>query len=153
METENQSSVSPCLGVPYSAKGAPIQSLRLSLRRNTETPGKTLLSLSARAPPRPYNPGRPVALTPGTRLGVYEVIAQIGAGGMGEVYRARDTKLGRSVAVKVLPEAWAEDPERIARLEREAKVLASLNHHNPRARTSRTPPIAGSAFDRCPISK
>src|SRR5690349_10496380 len=64
----------------------------------------------------------------GTRLGLYEIVALIGAGGMGEVYRARDTKLGRSVAVKILPEASASDPERIARFEREAKVLASLNH-------------------------
>ena len=66
----------------------------------------------------------------GARLGVYEVIAAIGAGGMGEVYRARDTKLGREVALKVLPEALATDPERLARFEREAKLLASLNHPN-----------------------
>src|SRR5262245_49712453 len=64
----------------------------------------------------------------GTRLGVYEVLAQIGAGGMGEVYRARDTKLGREVALKVLPDTVAADPDRIARLEREAKALAALNH-------------------------
>jgi serine/threonine protein kinase/Tol biopolymer transport system component len=69
-----------------------------------------------------------VALTAGTRLGPYEVIAQIGAGGMGEVYRARDTKLGREVAIKILPEFFAGDPERIARFEREAKTLAALNH-------------------------
>jgi eukaryotic-like serine/threonine-protein kinase len=67
-------------------------------------------------------------LTAGTRLGVYEILAPLGAGGMGEVYRAHDTKLGRSVAVKVLSEALASDPDRIARFEREAKVLASLNH-------------------------
>src|SRR5262245_47493933 len=65
---------------------------------------------------------------PGTRLGPYEIESAIGAGGMGEVYRARDTKLGRTVAIKVLPDALAADPERIARFEREAKVLASLNH-------------------------
>src|SRR5262252_4846134 len=67
-------------------------------------------------------------LTPGQRLGAYEILARLGAGGMGEVYRARDTKLGREVAVKPLPEAFACDPERMARFEREAKVLASLNH-------------------------
>src|SRR3989442_12680978 len=69
-----------------------------------------------------------MALTNGTRLGLYEVVAAIGAGGMGEVYRARDTKLGRSVAVKVLPDALASDADRIARFEREAKALAALNH-------------------------
>jgi eukaryotic-like serine/threonine-protein kinase len=66
----------------------------------------------------------------GTRLGVYEVVAQIGAGGMGEVYRAHDTRLNRNVALKVLPEAFSRDMERMARFEREAKVLASLNHTN-----------------------
>jgi tRNA A-37 threonylcarbamoyl transferase component Bud32 len=71
-----------------------------------------------------------VALTPGTRLGVYEVTAQIGAGGMGEVYRARDTKLDREVALKVLPELFVSDPERVARFQREAKTLAALNHPN-----------------------
>jgi serine/threonine protein kinase len=67
-------------------------------------------------------------LSAGVRLGPYEILAQIGAGGMGEVYRARDTKLGRQVAIKVLPESVASDPDRISRFEREAKVLASLNH-------------------------
>ena len=71
-----------------------------------------------------------MAIPGGTRLGVYEVVAQIGAGGMGEVYRARDTRLNRDVALKVLPEAFARDSERMARFEREAKVLASLNHPN-----------------------
>ncbi len=65
-----------------------------------------------------------------TKLGPYEIIASIGAGGMGEVYRAKDTKLEREVAIKVLPPAVAQDPERLARFEREAKVLASLNHPN-----------------------
>src|SRR5690242_15817006 len=69
-------------------------------------------------------------LAVGTRLGPYEIVAPIGAGGMGEVYRARDTKLDREVAIKVLPAAFAQDPERLARFEREAKVLAALNHPN-----------------------
>jgi serine/threonine protein kinase len=69
-------------------------------------------------------------MTPGTKLGPYEILAPIGAGGMGEVYRARDTKLKRDVALKVLPEAFAVDPERMARFQREAEVLASLNHPN-----------------------
>jgi serine/threonine-protein kinase len=69
-----------------------------------------------------------VTLAPGTRLGPYEIVAPLGAGGMGEVYRATDTKLGRHVAIKVLPRALASDPERMARFEREARVLASLNH-------------------------
>src|SRR6202007_957829 len=66
----------------------------------------------------------------GTRLGSYEVLVSIGAGGMGEVYRAHDTKLGRDVAIKVLPEAFAHDPERLSRFQREAKMLAALNHPN-----------------------
>ena len=69
-------------------------------------------------------------LQPGTTLGPYSVTAKIGEGGMGEVYRARDTKLDRDVALKVLPEAFTQDPDRLARFEREAKVLASLNHPN-----------------------
>ena len=64
----------------------------------------------------------------GTRVGLYEVIAAVGRGGMGEVYRARDTRLGRDVALKILPETFANDPERLARFEREAQLLASLNH-------------------------
>ena len=71
-----------------------------------------------------------MALNPGTTLGVYEVLAAIGAGGMGEVYKARDTKLDRDVALKILPDAFVNDPERLARFQREAKVLASLNHPN-----------------------
>jgi serine/threonine protein kinase len=71
-----------------------------------------------------------VALTSGTRLGPYEIVSALGAGGMGEVYRARDTKLDRDVAIKILPELFTHDPDRLARFEREAKTLASLNHPN-----------------------
>jgi serine/threonine protein kinase len=69
-----------------------------------------------------------MAIAIGTHLGPYEIVSAIGAGGMGEVYRARDTNLGREVAIKVLPETFAHDPERLARFEREAKTLAALNH-------------------------
>jgi serine/threonine-protein kinase len=71
-----------------------------------------------------------VALAPGTRLGPYEILSALGAGGMGEVYRARDAKLSRDVAIKVLPDTVAHDPDRLARFEREAKTLAALNHPN-----------------------
>jgi eukaryotic-like serine/threonine-protein kinase len=71
-----------------------------------------------------------MAIPSGSKLGSYEVVAQIGAGGMGEVYRAHDTKLGRDVAIKVLPEAFAHDAERLSRFQREAKMLAQLNHTN-----------------------
>jgi serine/threonine protein kinase/dipeptidyl aminopeptidase/acylaminoacyl peptidase len=71
-----------------------------------------------------------MSLASGTRIGVYEVAALIGAGGMGEVYRARDTRLNRDVALKVLPELFSRDTQRMARFEREAKLLASLNHPN-----------------------
>ena len=71
-----------------------------------------------------------MALARGTRLGVYEVTAPIGEGGMGQVYQARDTKLNRDVALKVLPDSLAHDPERLARFTREAQTLASLNHPN-----------------------
>src|SRR3990172_12230347 len=69
-------------------------------------------------------------LSSGTKLGTYEITALIGAGGMGEVYQAHDTKLGRNVAIKVLPEQFARDPQRLARFQREAKLLAALNHPN-----------------------
>ena len=71
-----------------------------------------------------------MALIPGTRLGVYEVTSQIGEGGMGQLFRARDTTLNRDVALKVLPDSFANDAERLARLTREAQTLASLNHPN-----------------------
>ncbi len=71
-----------------------------------------------------------MAVSPGTRLGAYEIISALGAGGMGEVYRARDTKLNRDVALKVLPPAFTGDPDRVARFAREARLLASLNHPN-----------------------
>ena len=71
-----------------------------------------------------------MALAPGARLGPYEILSLIGAGGMGEVYRARDSKLNRDVAIKVLPELFTADPDRLARFRREAQVLASLNHPN-----------------------
>src|SRR5260370_12221678 len=69
-------------------------------------------------------------LSAGIRLGPYEILAPLGAGGMGEVYRAHDSKLGRDVAIKVLPAALANDPDYMARFRREAQVLASLNHPN-----------------------
>src|ERR1700719_335495 len=69
-------------------------------------------------------------ISTGTRFGSYEILSAIGAGGMGEVYRAHDTKLGRDVAIKVPPEAFAHDAERLSRFQREAKMLASLNHPN-----------------------
>lgn len=69
-------------------------------------------------------------LTPGARLGSYEITAAIGRGGMGEVFRARDTRLQRDVAIKVLPELFAADRERLARFQREAQALAAVNHPN-----------------------
>ena len=71
-----------------------------------------------------------MALDPGTRIGTYEITSAIGAGGMGEVYRARDTRLNRDVALKILPPAVASDHDRVARFEREAEMLAALNHPN-----------------------
>src|SRR5205085_6549428 len=77
---------------------------------------------------RPYNPRHTLAFSSGARLGAYEIVAQIGAGGMGQVYRATDTKLNRDVALKVLPDSFANDADRLARFTREAQTLASLNH-------------------------
>src|ERR1700676_1941071 len=69
-------------------------------------------------------------LAPGTKLGPYEIASAIGAGGMGEVYKAHDTRLGRDTAIKVLPETFAHDADRLSRFQREAKMLVSLNHPN-----------------------
>ena len=79
-----------------------------------------------------------MSLHPGTTLGPYEVVAEIGKGGIGEGYRARDTKLDRDVALKVLPEAFTADPDRLARFGRKAKVLASLNHRSVTAPAKKT---------------
>ena len=69
-------------------------------------------------------------LSPGTKLGPYEILSAIGAGGMGEVYRAKDPRLGREVAIKVLPASFSQDADRVARFEREAQLLAALNQPN-----------------------
>src|SRR5687768_13703785 len=69
-----------------------------------------------------------MSLAPGTRIGPYEIVSMVGAGGMGEVYRARDPKLQRDVALKILPEVFASDSDRLARFQREARTLAALNH-------------------------
>src|SRR5216683_5985390 len=69
-----------------------------------------------------------MSLPSGARLGPYEIVSALGAGGMGEVYRARDTKLNRDVALKIIPDAFASDPDRLARFTREAQTLAALNH-------------------------
>src|SRR5213083_2538663 len=71
-----------------------------------------------------------MTLDPGRRLGPYEILAPLGAGGMGEVYRARDTRLGREVAVKVLPASFASDADRLRRFEQEARTIGMLNHPN-----------------------
>src|SRR5687768_13357992 len=86
-----------------------------------------------RARTRQSNNGRPgmnMDLTPGTFVGPYEITGLLGAGGMGQVYRARDAKLGRDVAIKILPGHWLDDPDRLQRFDREARTLASLNHPN-----------------------
>src|SRR6478672_6209417 len=91
--------------------------------------GETAKTKGPQDAPAPLR-GEAVTLPPGSRFGAYEILSPLGAGGMGEVYRARDTKLGREVAIKIIPPALAQDPDRLARFEREAKVLASLNHPN-----------------------
>jgi hypothetical protein len=80
-----------------------------------------------------------VPLTAGSRLGPYEILSPLGAGGMGEVYRARDKKLDRDVAVKVLPQSVAADPDTLARFEREAKAVAALSHQDRLVRASANP--------------
>ena len=71
-----------------------------------------------------------MTLAPGTKLGPYEILAPLGAGGMGEVYRARDSRLGSEVALKVLPESFSKDADRLRRFEQEARAVAALNHPN-----------------------
>ena len=71
-----------------------------------------------------------MSLAPGSKLGPYEILAPVGAGGMGEVWRARDARLGREVAIKILPEGFAQHPDRLRRFEQEARVVATLNHPN-----------------------
>ena len=103
------------------------------LRREVESLLDAHLAAAGRFMESPAIEGRSAAMRPiasGTRLGPYEIVGLVGAGGMGEVYRARDTKLNRDVALKILPDAFAADAERLARFEREAQVLASLNHPN-----------------------
>jgi eukaryotic-like serine/threonine-protein kinase len=100
----------------------PLEAIEKSTQRSDAAAGG--------APLNPLQSGHTFMLNPGTRLGPYEVVGSLGAGGMGEVYRARDTKLGRDVALKVLPTIYASDSERLARFQREAHVLASLNHPN-----------------------
>jgi serine/threonine protein kinase len=94
-----------------------------------------------------------MSLAAGTTLAHYRITAALGAGGMGEVWRASDEKLGREVALKVLPEAFASDPDRLARFEREAKVLASLNHPNIATLYGfeTTPVVASEAVGRVEI--
>ena len=77
---------------------------------------------------RKRDSAQPQVMTIGSKLGLYEITALIGKGGMGEVYRARDTKLKRDVAIKTLPEEFSRDPDRVARFQREAEVLASLDY-------------------------
>jgi serine/threonine protein kinase len=89
-----------------------------------------------------------VELSRGCRLGQYELLAPIGAGGMGEAWKARDTRLGRDVALKFLPELFAGDPDRLARFQREAQVLASLNHPNSSVTSSRGCSISATRASR-----
>ena len=90
-----------------------------------------------------------MTISAGTRLGPYEILAPLGAGGMGEVYRARDQKLDRDVAIKVLPQAVAADPDTLARFEREAKAVAALSHPNilPSSTSARRDGIAYAVME------
>jgi serine/threonine protein kinase len=85
-----------------------------------------------------------MSLTAGTRLGPYEILSLLDSGGMGEVYGAKDTKLGRDVALKLLPDSFTHDPERVARFRREAQVLASLNHPPSAPSTGWTKPTVSN---------
>src|SRR5260370_7826877 len=98
-----------------------------------------------------------MALTAGRKLGPYEIVAPLGAGGMGEVYRARDSKLGRDVALKILPALFTADPDRVARFEREARLLASLNHPHiwptyPFQTAGHLPPLLLDFFHALPFA-
>src|SRR3954467_167176 len=90
--------------------------------------GQTVKKLAIQDLTPLQSPPRAMALTPGTRVGAYEIVGALGAGGMGEVYRARDLKLARDVALKTLPASFSTDPQRRGRLHREAQLLAALSH-------------------------
>src|SRR6185503_19239389 len=121
-------------GSPPSSAATPSSRASRSRRPRGSgtTPTPTCPSSSACAAPsrRARLPAGLLALSAGTRLGPYEIKAPLGAGGMGEVWQAIDTRLGRSVALKLLPDAFAADPARLERFEREAKLLAALSHAN-----------------------
>src|SRR5262245_19976779 len=115
-------------GAPYPPRLSIRPERSLVLKRE---PGKHCAVFhysSSAAVASPQIQATPRLLPSGPRLGPYEIVSALGAGGMGEVYRARDTKLDRDVAIKVLPELFVSDPERVARFQREAKTLAALNH-------------------------
>ena len=115
---------------PTTTQTRELSQNRLLIERLASSLGHVAIVVAGRSALR-YNHRQStnqMTLAAGTRLGTYEIIGAIGSGGMGEVYRARDTRLHRDVAVKVLPQAVAADPDRLARFEREARVLASLNH-------------------------
>ncbi|MGE3173793.1 MAG: protein kinase [Planctomycetota bacterium] len=122
------------VGTPlWSSYGAVRPAIRWPARCGARRPGLGALRPQPLGPARPLAaPGsvcsRPTLLPASTRLGPYEILAPLGSGGMGEVYRARDTRLGREVAIKILPEALASDPQRVVRFEREARAVASLAH-------------------------
>jgi eukaryotic-like serine/threonine-protein kinase len=117
----------------FLAKNCPNECVRLevlSLLHNHQSAGSFLPSVPKQAPVPVASPWPARALSVNTRLGPYEITAFIGAGGMGEVYRARDTRLGRSVAIKVLPAEFSDDRERLRRFDQEARAVAALNHPN-----------------------
>ena len=89
-------------------------------------------------------------LTPGTRLGAYEILSAVGAGGMGEVYRARDTKLGRDVALKILPDSFTHDPDRVARFRREAQVPRRSTRIDSRSKANR--PSSPNTWEVTPLT-